>query len=460
MSGLAAYADAMRHVAPMHVEGTVAALRGLTLLVDDLPLPVGSLVAIGAGGSRDPLGEVVGFDAGRAIVMMLGRSTGLRAGDRVWNMSTGATIPVGGGLLGRIINGLGQPIDGKGPVVGLVPRPLYVEPMPPLRRRRIAQALPTGVRALDLMVTLGRGQRVGIFSGPGVGKSTLLGCVARYCDAEVVVVALIGERGREVNDFLARSLGPEGLARSVVVVATSDESPPMRIRAALTACTVAEYFRDQGRDVLLLMDSITRVAHAARQVGLAVGEPPATRGYTPSVFALLPAILERAGTADQGSITGVYTILVEGDDLTEPVADAVRGILDGHVILSRRLAQAAHYPAIDVLDSVSRVAEDVCDPAHVAARRLVLRLLAAYHSVEDLVQIGAYTPGSHPEADVALEFRPRILELLRQGRDERAPFDQARQALVHLALEAGESLRRQSTRSSTTPPARAPTSGR
>jgi flagellum-specific ATP synthase len=350
-------------------------------------------------------------------------------------------------MLGRVLDGLGRPIDGRGPVWDTIPRPLNPPPLGPLSRRRIAEAMHTGVRAVDLFTTLGRGQRVGIFSGPGVGKSTLLGTMARRSDADINVIALIGERGREVRDFLEHALEEEGLRRSVVVVATSDDSPLLRIRAALTACSVAEWFRDQGRDVMLMMDSVTRFAHAQRQVGLSVGEPPATKGYTPSVFAALPALLERAGAVEgAGSITGLYTILVEGDDLTEPVSDAARGILDGHIILSRKLAQRAHYPAVDVLDSVSRVADEVCDPGHVAARRQIARLMAVYRDVEDLVQIGAYARGSNPEADVAIDYHGRIAELLRQGKGDAdaQPFDPSRALLVKLALESGEQIARRS----------------
>lgn len=451
---------------PVRVTGRVSALRGLTVLVEDLPLPVGSLVGVqstrrpDAHGGRlpDPLGghpaggetpgEIVGFTRDHAIVMLLGQTTGISVGDAVAGRQSGQTVGVGSGLLGRVIDGLGRPIDGAGPIVDTVARPINPGPIRALDRRRISEAMFTGVRAVDLMATLGRGQRVGVFAGPGVGKSTLLGTVARRASSDVNVIALIGERGREVRDFLEHSLGPEGLARSVVVVATSDESPLLRIRAALVACTAAEHFRDDGADVMLMMDSVTRFAHAQRQVGLSVGEPPATRGYTPSVFASLALLLERAGAVAgdsgerRGSITGLYTILVEGDDLTEPVSDAARGILDGHIILSRRLAQRSHYPAIDVLDSVSRVADEVCDRTHVAARQQAMRLLATYREVEDLVQIGAYAAGSNPEADVAIAYHGRLEELLRQGRDESEPFDQARSRLVKIVLEAGDMLQR------------------
>jgi flagellum-specific ATP synthase len=452
VSVLSPQIETLRRVQPIRIEGTVAALRGLTVLVDDLPLPVGSLVSVrppagDASRHQEVRGEIVGFSREHSIVMLLGQTTGIRAGDRVLGEQAAQTAPVGTLLLGRVIDGLARPIDGKGPIHDTVARPVNPEPLTPLRRRRIAEPMHTGVRALDLMTTLGRGQRIGVFAGPGVGKSTLLATVARRSAADVNVIALIGERGREVGDFLQHALGPEGLARSVVVVATSDESPLLRIRAALTACTVAEFFRDQGRDVMLMMDSVTRFAHAQRQVGLSVGEPPATKGFTPSVFAGLALLLERAGavkltpgTEQSGSITGLYTILVEGDDMTEPIADAARGILDGHIILARKLAQRAHYPAIDVLDSVSRVADEVCDKAHVEARRHIVRLMAIYRDVEDLVQIGAYAAGTNPEADLAIEYRPRILELLQQGKTEYEPFDQSRSRMVKIALESGDAL--------------------
>lgn len=443
MTVLAPALEALSRLQPMRVTGTVGALRGLTLLVDDLPLPVGSLVSVGSARRERPpiLGEVVGFTREHAIVMLLGQTTGIRIGDPVAGEQPEPTIGVGPRLLGRVIDGLGRPIDGLGPIAERVARPINPEPISALQRRRITEPMHTGVRAIDLMTTLGRGQRIGIFAGPGVGKSTLLGTIARRSAADVNVIALIGERGREVGDFLAHSLGPEGLARSVVVVATSDESPLLRIRAALAACTIAESFRDRGRDVMLMMDSVTRFSHAQRQVGLSVGEPPATKGFTPSVFAAMALLLERAGAVERGgSITGLYTILVEGDDMTEPIADAARGILDGHIILSRKLAQRAHYPAIDVLDSVSRIADDVCDRAHIESRRQVMRLMAMYRDVEDLVQIGAYASGSNPEADVAIEYRPRILEMLQQKRDEAQPFEQARSLMVKIALESGDQL--------------------
>jgi len=437
----------VQRLQPARVVGRVAALRGLVVLVEDLPLPVGSLVEVeDAGGGEGGMGEVVGFDERRSIVMMFGSATGVRPGARVVGRQAAATVGVGEALLGRCIDALGRPIDGRGVIAGTSPREIDPPPLGALARRRISEPLHTGVRAIDLLTTLGRGQRLGIFAGPGVGKSTLLGSIARHAASDVNVVALIGERGREVKDFIEESLGPEGLARSVVVVATGDESPLMRVRAAMVACAVAEHFRDEGRQVLLMMDSVTRLAHAQRQIGLSVGEPPATRGYTPSVFSVMARLLERAGAVEGrggaagGSITGLYTVLVEGDDMTEPVADAARGILDGHLILSRKLAQRAHFPAIDVLDSVSRVADEVSDEAHIAARRQVVRLLALYRDVEDLIQIGAYARGANPEADVAIAYHPRLLELLQQSPEEPEAFESARSRMIKIAVEAGAAL--------------------
>lgn len=444
MSFLAGALERVVHTEPIGLTGSVATLRGLTLLVEDCPAPTGTIVRVRSG-HQSRLGEVVGFDGRHAMVMMFGATTGIRAGDRVTTVESSPTVPVGRSLLGRVLNGLGQPIDGKGALRDTHPQLLHPAPIAPLRRRPITRALPTGVRAVDLLTTVGRGQRMGIFAGPGVGKSVLLGMIARQTAADVNVIAMIGERGREVREFIEHTLGPEGLARSVVVVATSDDSALLRVRAAMVACAVAESFRDAGSDVMLIMDSVTRLAHAQRQIGLAVGEPPATRGYTPSVFALLPQVLERAGSVEvegdggggaSGSITGFYTVLVEGDDMTEPVADAVRGILDGHLILSRKLANRGHYPAVDPLDSVSRLATAVMTPEHQAARRQVLRLLAAHRDVEELVQIGAYAAGSNPSADAAIRLMPRMEQLLCQQISEAEGFEAARERLMALAKEA------------------------
>lgn len=431
---------------PLGVTGRVAAVRGMTVLVEDLPLPVGTLVSIGRGDGACA-GEIVGFCREHAVIMSLGRMNGVRPGDDVVGEQSSPTIGAGMSLVGRVIDGLGRPIDGKGPVSGLSPTLLSPEPLRAMTRRRVTERIDTGVRSIDLMMTMGRGQRMGIFAGPGVGKSTLLGTIAKGTSADVSVVALIGERGREVRDFVEHTLGPEGLARSVVVVATGDESPLMRVRAAMAAMSISEWFRDRAMDVMLIMDSVTRFAHSQRQIGLTVGEPPATRGYTPSVFASLAQLMERAGAVDlpggrSGSVTGIFSVLVEGDDMTEPVADASRGILDGHVWLSRKLAQRGHYPAVDVLDSVSRVADDVTDKGHQSARRQIQRLVALYRDIEELVRIGAYASGSSAETDVAIELMPRIDALLRQSRDERVLFDEARSELVKLALVSGDMVQK------------------
>lgn len=443
MSGFRSELERLGSLQTMRVTGSVAALRGLTLLVDDLPLPVGSLVRVGTGADGGTLGEIVGFDGRQAVVMTLEGAVGVRAGDRVEGLHCSPTAPVGPRLLGRVIDGLARPVDDGPAVADATLMPLNPSPTSPLRRRRIDQPLITGVRALDGMATAGQGQRLGLFAGPGVGKSTLLGSIARNTEADVNVIVLVGERGREVRDFLENALGEEGRKRSVVVVSTSDESPLMRVRAVRVACAAAEFFRDRGDNVLLMMDSVTRLAQAQRQIGLAAGEPPATRGFTPSVFALLPSVLERAGALEGGgSITGFYTVLVEGDETLDPVADAVRGVLDGHIALSPDLARQGRYPAVDVLGSISRVADDVCDEQHIAARRQLIRLLAAHKEVEELIQIGAYASGSNATADVAIEMLPRIEAFLRQRPDDAAAFDSTRKQLLGLAIDAGERLNR------------------
>ncbi|MCX5689645.1 MAG: FliI/YscN family ATPase [Planctomycetota bacterium] len=444
----------------MRICGRVAAVRGLIVLVDDLPLPVGSMVRIGGStgleGRKPLLGEIVAIERQQCVVMVLGQTDGIRAGDQVLGLEASKTGRVGPKLLGRVIDGLGRPIDDLGIPSELRAAPLSPPPLAALRRARVSKQLLTGVRVIDLLTPLGKGQRLGVFAGPGVGKSTLLGTIAQRASSDVNVIALIGERGREVRDFIEHSLGPEGLARSVVIVATGDEPPLMRIRAARLACCVAEHFRDAGKDVLLMMDSVTRFAHAQRQVGLSAGEPPTTKGYTPSVFAMLGLLLERAGALEGvskggggggigggvggGSITGLYTVLVEGDDMTEPVADAARGILDGHIILSRRLAQRGHFPAVDVLDSVSRVAGDITDERCGKARRQILRMLAAYRDVEDLIQIGAYARGAKPESDIAVECNPAILDILRQSGDDRQAHPEALARFLKLAEESARRI--------------------
>ncbi|HRP62208.1 MAG TPA: FliI/YscN family ATPase [Phycisphaerales bacterium] len=432
--------QALRTLQPRRLTGSVAVVRGLTVLVDELPLPIGAMVRIvpKRGVASTGRGEVIGFDGRRSVVMLLGTSDGIAPGCRVIGEQVTRTITVGHSLLGRVINGLGEPLDGRPlPLDGSM-RLLDPPPTPAMRRRRIVDPLPTGVAAIDAMLTLGKGQRVGVFSGPGVGKSTLLASIARNTDADINVIALIGERGREVRDFIETVLGEVGLRRSIVVVATGDESPLMRVRAAMVACAIAEHFRACGTDVMLMMDSITRFAQAQRQIGLAAGEQPATKGYTPSVFAMLPRLLERAGALEAedggGSITGLYAVLVEGDELAEPVSDAARGILDGHIALSPRLAARGHYPAIDLLRSISRVADDVCDGNHVEARRRLIRLMAAYADAEELINIGAYAKGANADCDTAIAIKPMLDGFLQ--RSDRSPYPETCRDLIALSQAA------------------------
>ena len=404
--------------------GRVEQVIGLTLEARGPAVELGELCRISGRGARGPiLGEVVGFRGDRVLIMPLDELDGVGPGAKVVAEGRPLTVGAGDGLLGRVVDGLGRPIDGRGPVGAVEWRQVHNAPPHPLKRRRINQPLPVGVRAVDGLLTCGKGQRMGIFSGSGVGKSTLLGMIARNTSADVNVIALVGERGREVRDFLEKDLGPEGLSRSVVVVATSDRPALVRVKAAFVATSIAEHFRDQGKDVLLMMDSVTRFAMAQREIGLATGEPPATRGYTPSVFALLPRLLERAGNAGYGSITGFYTVLVDGDDFTEPVTDAARGILDGHLVLTRELAAQTHYPAIDVLGSVSRLMNEVVTPEHLAAAAQVKSIIASYREAVDLVNIGAYARGSNPKVDRALLLIDAINGFLRQGISERFTFE-------------------------------------
>ena len=408
------------------VNGRVEQVVGLVIESSGPAASVGEACWItAAGGTSEPvLAEVVGFRQHRVLLMPLGEMRGLGPGSEVVRTGQPFKVAVGEALLGRVIDAMGKPLDGKGPLGPTRENyPIHREPPPAMERRRIAMPVATGVRALDALLTLGEGQRLGIFAGSGVGKSTLLGMIARNTEADINVIALVGERGREVRDFLERDLGAEGLKRSVVVVATSDQPSLIRIQAALVATAVAEYFRDQGKRVMLMMDSITRFAMAQREVGLAIGEPPTTKGYTPSVFALLPKLLERAGTTShQGSITGLYTILVEADDMNEPVADACRAILDGHVVLSREMASQNHYPAIDVLESVSRVMRDIVGPEQLEAAARIRSVLATYKSAEDLISIGAYVKGSNPKVDEALRRLDAVQGFLRQQREETAPW--------------------------------------
>ena len=443
---------ALEEAAVMEMRGRVVRVRGLALRVGDLPVPVGSMVRVLTRHGRGPIlqGEVVGFEDDQTIVMPFGATSGVSRGDEVIADQFAQWVRVGPSLLGRVVDGLGRPIDGQGAIVDTWSRPLIPQPLDPLDRPPIDTPLATGVRAVDACLSMGRGQRVGVFASPGVGKSTLLAMMAKHTAADVSVIGLVGERGREVRDFIDNQLGPEGMARSVVVCATGDEPALMRIRAAYVATTIAEFFRDQGLNVLLVMDSVTRFCQAQRQVGLASDEPPATKGYPPSVFAMLPNLLERSGRTSKGSITGFYAVLIEGDELTDPITDAARGILDGHIQLSRELAQSGHWPAIDVLTSVSRVAEQVIDTQHRNAAQQVQRLISAYRQVEDLVNIGAYAVGSNPDYDLAIACKPAIDRLLEQGRNEvsgQADFSQTQKQLLAL-LQQIQQTRQQLSKTS------------
>ena len=405
----------VRHLPAVQRIGTVTGIAGLVIESDGPNVGLGDLCVVHSQRTEfDVLAEVVGFREHRVLLMPLGDTTGLHVGCQVTASELPPLPRPGPELLGRVLDALGRPFDG----LGLVPVD-HIErdhaPPHPLRRQRIKDPLTTGVRVLDTFTPVGRGQRLGLFAGSGVGKSTLLGMIARGCSADIVVVALVGERGREVREFLEKDLGPEGMKRSVVVVATSDTPAPLRLRAAFTATSIAEAYRDEGKNVMLLMDSVTRFAMAQREIGLAVGEPPATRGYTPSVFALLPRLLERTGAGETGAITALYTVLVEGDDMNEPVADAVRGILDGHLVLSRQLAHFNHYPAVDVLESVSRLTRDVCSPGEVDLAAQAREQLALYRKNEELISIGAYQKGANAALDRAVALHEPLRGFLRQG---------------------------------------------
>src|SRR5579884_3349798 len=396
------YVSALPRIETMRSAGRIRELVGLLAASDGPAAALGDLCEIRAAGKRPVRAQVVGFRDGRVLLMPLEETGGLQPGDLVIARPDAARMEAGGGLLGRVIDGFGKPIDGGPAIAAEASCDLYAAAPGPLEREHITEPLVTGVRAIDSLLPIGKGQRVGIFGGSGVGKSTLLGAMARHNSADVSVIALIGERNREVREFLENELGQEGRRRSVIVVATSDMPAPLRIRAGFVALAISEYFRDLGKSVLLVMDSVTRLAMAQREIGLAAGEPPSQKGYTPSVFAIMPKIFERAGSFKTGSITGFFTVLVEGDDQNEPIADAVRGILDGHIILSRQLASAGHYPAIDVLASISRVAPQVSTPDQMEAARRVREALALYQTSEDLIQLGAYVSGSNPRLDVSI----------------------------------------------------------
>ena len=402
--------------------GQVTSLTGLVIEGDGPPVSVGDLCRIDNPQTKTSITcETVGFRNQRILLMPLGELQGIAPGNHIFSLRQPADIPVGEALLGRVLDGLGNPLDNLGELNCPTRIPLHREPINPFLRRRIISPIDLGIRSVNGLLTCGKGQRMGIMAGSGVGKSVLLGMMARYTKADVNVNALIGERGREVREFIERDLGPEGLKRSIVIVATSDQPPLVRLRGAFIATAIAEYFRDLGRDVLLMMDSLTRFAMAQREIGLAIGEPPTSKGYTPSVFSLLPKLLERAGRdAGDGSITGLYTVLVEGDDLTEPIADAARSILDGHIVLSRRLADRNIFPAIDPLSSKSRVMIDIVRNEQVQNAGELLNLMAAYQEAEDLINIGAYVNGSNPRIDRAISLHEKIINYLRQEIDQPA----------------------------------------
>lgn len=429
---LSRFRSTLADVNPLTITGRVVQVVGLTVEIMGLNCQIGEVCEIQTSNKTTLMAEAIGFRNNRMLLMPLGSMEGIQPDSTVRSISQVFKAPVGRSLIGRVLNGLGEPIDGKGPLNPSSRASINQTPPHPLQRAAIGEPLVTGVRVIDGMLTCGKGQRMGIFAGSGVGKSTLLGSIARNSESDIAVIALIGERGREVREFLERDLGEEGLARSVIIVSTSDQPALMRLKAASVAMTVAEYFRDEGMDVMFMMDSVTRYAMAQREIGLSIGEPPASKGYTPSVFALLPRLLERAGKGEVGSITGFFTVLVEGDDFNEPICDAVRGILDGHIILSRTLAARNHYPAIDVLNSVSRVMPALTSREHLDLAAFARKNLAVYEKVRDLVNIGAYVKGSDPEVDTALVVMPELTRFLQQGRSDVSSFDKTLQSLSEI----------------------------
>lgn len=432
MPDLSPYLEALPQMDPVLWRGHVTQLTGLLIESRGPSAAVGDVCVVESGGRRIRA-QVIGFREGRLLLMPLDEIHGLQPGDTVTARPGEAEVRVGPAMLGRVLDGFGEPIDGRGALEVTDRRPLFHPPPGPLEREHISERLVTGIRVIDALLPCGKGQRIGIFGGSGVGKSTLLGAMSRQNSADVTVIALIGERNREVRDFLEKELGEEGRRRSVVIAATSERPAPLRIRASFLALAVAEYFRDQGKDVLLVMDSVTRLAMAQREIGLAAGEPPSQKGYTPSVFAMLPQICERAGRFPRGSITAFFTVLVEGDDFNEPICDAVRGILDGHLILSRELGAAGHYPAIDVLQSVSRLSGRLAsEPERQSAARL-REALALFRQSEDLINLGAYVSGNNAKLDAAIRLRPALLEFLKQGSHEVSPLPESLAGLHQLA---------------------------
>ncbi|KXG43386.1 flagellar protein export ATPase FliI [Tepidibacillus decaturensis] len=428
--------DAVIHSNPIRMYGRVTQVIGLTIESHGPECKIGDVCFIyPIDRNQSVKAEVVGFKNNRVLLMPLGELGSIGPGCDVINTGYPLKVKAGLPLLGRILNGLGEPLDQRPLPPGLGSYSTNQLPPNPLTRPRITEPISLGIRAIDALLTVGKGQRIGIFAGSGVGKSTLLGMIARNTSADVNVIGLIGERGREVRDFIERDLGEEGLKKSVIIVATSDQPALVRIKGAMIATSIAEYFRDKGLNVNLMMDSITRFAMAQREVGLAIGEPPATKGYTPSVFALLPKLLERTGTNQYGTITALYTVLVDSDDMNEPIADAVRGILDGHIVLDRKLAHKGHFPAIDLLSSISRLMKDIVDVEQNEAAEKLKRLLAVYRDAEDLINIGAYQKGSNPLIDQAIDLYPMIENFTKQGVDEKAIFEDSVKDLIHTFKE-------------------------
>jgi flagellum-specific ATP synthase len=430
---LSPYFSELERISPVRWTGEVTEVSGLLIESRGPDVAIGDFCEISTASGRRIRTQVIGFRKGRVLAMPLEEVDGLQMGNTVMARSEDALVEVGPELLGRVVDGFGKPMDGGPAIRGEAGYRLHGTPSSPMEREHITKPLVTGIRAIDGLLTCGQGQRIGIFGGSGVGKSTLLGSMSRHNSADVTVIGMIGERNREVRGFLENELGPEGRKRSVVVCATSERPAPLRVRACFVSLAIAEYFRDQGANVLLVMDSVTRLAMAQREIGLAAGEPPSQKGYTPSVFNLLPKILERAGNFRGGSITGFFTVLVEGDDFNEPICDAVRGILDGHFILSRQLAGQGHYPAIDILHSVSRLASAISTPPQKDAARKIRQALAAYKDSEDLIQLGAYAAGSNPVLDSSIRLRPELLDFLRQDHMSTSPLPETLGKMAELS---------------------------
>lgn len=434
MIDMSRYRTLVKNAQTIQRWGFVSRIIGLMVESDGPSIRIGDVCRIFDADARNfVLAEAVGFREKKVLLMPFGELGGIGPGSRVVSTGKGMTVPVGMGFQGRILGALGEPIDGGPPIRPDAYYPIECAPPNPLERERIKSVLPLGIKAIDTLLTIGRGQRVGIFAGSGVGKSTLMGMIARNAQADVNVITLIGERGREVRDFVEKDLKEAGLKKSVLVVATSDQPALLRLKSAMVGTAIAEYFRDQGLNVLLLMDSLTRFAMAQREIGMATGEPPVSRGFPPSVYAMMPRLLERSGTNARGAITGLYTVLVEGDDMNEPVADTVRGILDGHIVLNRALANNNHYPPIDVMQSVSRLMPDIVDKEHLQAANAVKSNIAAYREAQDLINIGAYVAGSNPSIDRAIASNEAINTMLRQGMGEAFAWEQAQEILREVA---------------------------